>query len=187
MTAWLIFALISVGSLKLVTAATGAVTGGYEIDSGQNATISAHAVTKKVTNNHASGLGIYIPLNSATEWATYVSNAPAGVTVEDVASCGGVSVGGYCWYYPGVANQSCDTVCSGHGGCVDSGITWSNDLTNCKAVASAFFGAIGDPWVDGGLNYGCWKSTVGAQAVYFGSGTCSAVYGFAKRFCSCAN
>jgi hypothetical protein len=32
-----------------------------------------------------------------------------------VKSCDGVSVGGYCWYL-GAAGQSCNTVCSGHGG-----------------------------------------------------------------------
>lgn len=64
-------------------ATTGAVAGGYHIDSGQNATITAHSVTKKVTNNHASGLTIYVPLNTSTEWAAYVASPPPGVTVTN--------------------------------------------------------------------------------------------------------
>src|SRR3989338_4032982 len=38
-------------------------------------------------------------------------------------SCGGVSVGGACWYY-GLVNQSCDTVCAGHGGYSDATHTY---------------------------------------------------------------
>ena len=78
----MIFSFLSWG-----LAATGPVTGGYHIDHGDNAVIDAHGTKKKVTNNHASGLTIYVPTNTSTEWSTYVAKPPPGVTIEDVSIC----------------------------------------------------------------------------------------------------
>lgn len=57
-----------------------------------------------------------------------------------VSSCGGATVGGYCWY-TAVEFSSCDTVCASHGGCNLSGTKdyagSGGNMTNCLAVLNA--------------------------------------------------
>lgn len=77
--------LLALSIPTLGLAATGPVDNnkGYHIDHGDSAVIDAHGVKKKVTNNHPSGLTIYIPLNTSAEWASYVASPPPGVTVKN--------------------------------------------------------------------------------------------------------
>lgn len=76
---------------------TGLMNGGtgYLIDHGDNAVIDKHEIKKKVTNNHASGRAIFVPLNTSTEWSSFISNPPPGVTIEDVAEAVVQVVAGY--------------------------------------------------------------------------------------------
>ncbi len=173
-------------------ATTGAVTGGYHIDSGANATITAHSVTKKVTNSHASGLTIYIPLNSATEWSTYVANPPAGVLVENVATCGGVSVGGYCWYLS-APSASCDSTCSAHGGYNEATRTFAGDQganANCASVLDALLGssaAVVDLWMCSNGAIGCTNLSADRWRCMNAATTSSSSWTNIKRACACNN
>lgn len=109
-------------------AATGPVPGGYHIDHGESVVIDAHGVKKKVTSNHASGKTIYVPLNTQTEWTTFVANAPPGVTVEDVGCGTGAPItiflkSGSSWVVP---NDWCPTANTIHAIGGGGGGDWSN-------------------------------------------------------------
>lgn len=186
----LIFSCLLI-SVPHAFATTGAVTGGYHIDTGANATITAHSVSKKVTNNHVSGLTIYVPLNSSTEWSTFVAGPPSGVLVEDVVTCGGTTVGGYCWYY-GAAGDSCDTVCSTHGGTNAATISYvgsSGTDAQCQSVLAAF-GDNATFYQDScSTGWGCYSLTSPARRIRCADPvtTQSASNGIIRRVCACNN
>lgn len=80
------------------------------------------------------------------------------------ASCGGDVVGGYCWYQ-GLAGESCDTVCSAHGGYNEATRTFAGSAgtnANCESVLDAIgigsttVSDVAGPSADG---YGCGYST----------------------------
>jgi hypothetical protein len=71
-------------------------------------------------------------------WDVFPAYEPAGSTLPP-QRCGGVRVGGYCWYF-GAQGQSCDEVCASHGGYHDAtrfyaGSAGSN--SQCIAVLDA--------------------------------------------------
>ena len=53
----------------------------YSVAAGSTTYITEFGVCRWVRNNHASGLAIFVPTNSASEWSAFRSNPPAGVTV----------------------------------------------------------------------------------------------------------
>jgi hypothetical protein len=55
------------------------------VANGANKNISAFTVCAKITNAHASGKAIMIPLKTSGEWSSFRSNLPSGVTS---GSCG---------------------------------------------------------------------------------------------------
>lgn len=79
-------------------------------------------------------------------WDLYPDYEPAGSELPP-AQCGGVRVGGYCWYF-GAKGQSCDEVCAAHGGYHDAtrfyaGSTGSN--SQCTAVLNTLNAPAGLP------------------------------------------
>lgn len=71
--------------LKIVLAAAAAITltaaSGYQVNYNTTSTITEWNICKKVTNAHTSGKAIFVPTNTSTEWSTFRSKAPAGVTL----------------------------------------------------------------------------------------------------------
>lgn len=70
---------------------------------GQTYTINEHSTCRRVTNNHASGVQIFVPTKTAAEWSTggnaFMNATPAGVTISACGVCGdtancGPSAGG---------------------------------------------------------------------------------------------
>jgi len=68
----------------------------YQVNNGATVTIDEHGVCKIVTNNHASGLALFVPTNTASEWTTFRSNPPTGVTIGNDTCCGTPAVGTLC-------------------------------------------------------------------------------------------
>ena len=107
-------------------------------------------------------------------------------------TCGGSSVGGYCWYYAAVS-ESCDTVCSSRGGCNLAGTKdyagSAGTNANCGAVMSAL-GNTGAVYAvtDSSPGIGCYVSQFNTEAVGRVSSTtttCGDVFG--HRACACNN
>jgi hypothetical protein len=57
---------------------------GFAVNHSATQTITAFGVCKRVTNESATGLGLYVPTASAAEWQSFYANPPAGVAI---ASC----------------------------------------------------------------------------------------------------
>lgn len=123
---------------------------GYQVDYGQTKQIDTPEGCKKVTNNHASGLSIFVPTKTAPEWSSFSSHLPPGVTIADCVACGsgGYYYKGACWYmegavppnpYPCGSAVGCQTTCASRGGysnatrdVAGSGGT----LADCLAIAN---------------------------------------------------
>lgn len=58
----------------------------YSVSNGATQTIDEHGECRKVTNNHASGLAIFVPTKTSGEWASFRNNAPPSVIVA-ACSC----------------------------------------------------------------------------------------------------
>ena len=65
-------------------------------------TVTAFTITKSITNNHASGKALMIPIGTSTQWSQFYSNPPSGVTVANpsyhLTSTGRCNYTGACWY-----------------------------------------------------------------------------------------
>jgi hypothetical protein len=61
----------------MLTAATS-----HTVNYNTTATITEFSVCKTVKNLHATGLALFVPTNTSTEWSTFYGNPPAGVTVN---------------------------------------------------------------------------------------------------------
>jgi len=55
------------------------------VNFGANSNITAFTTCKKVTNNSATGLSVYVPTQSSAEWSSFYTNPPAGVAA---GTCG---------------------------------------------------------------------------------------------------
>lgn len=60
----------------------------YQVNNGSNTDIDEHGTCKNVANNHASGLALFVPTKTSSEWSTFRSNLPAGVTVSGCCNWG---------------------------------------------------------------------------------------------------
>jgi len=84
---------LSIGSILIfflsirVAVAIDPTEEGYRVGYGQSKEIDEHSVCKEVTNNHASGLDIFIPTKTSEEWENFCSSPPPGVTLEDCGPC----------------------------------------------------------------------------------------------------
>lgn len=108
-----------------------------------------------------------------------------------VATCAGISIGGYCWY-GGTASQSCDQACATHGGCNLSGTrdyAGSNGTVgNCQAVLDAVLGggAMGAPTSTTGYDVGCSMPSVFWRALFTSPATtCAGAVSTYIRVCAC--
>lgn len=121
---------------------------------------------------------------------------PFGFWKTPAATCGGVSVGGYCWYkgtaYP-FDGESCDTVCTGHGGC---NLTGTKDYAgsggstaNCTAVLNALSiaGSASDAALGAGMGCSVWNFGLGGNNYRDTSATttCGAGTSGTQRVCAC--
>lgn len=99
--------------------------------------------------NFSTSTGVISGTPSAAHAATnYLVTATNGtgstnvqISIEVTApfTCSGDAVGGYCWYF-GTNNQSCDTVCTSHGGYNAATRTYAGSdgsSSNCGAVMTA--------------------------------------------------
>jgi hypothetical protein len=110
--------------------------------------------------------------------------------INVVSGCGGASVGGYCWYF-GSYGDSCDDVCSDHGGTSTAGTVSyagsSGSNANCQAVAAAVSAGtwLGDCSDMYGI--GCAKDGNGKICREITNATTNgaAASGLNRRFCSC--
>jgi hypothetical protein len=81
-------------------------------------------------------------------------------------SCGGVKVGGYCWYF-GAAGANCDSTtgaCTGHGGYHTATLSYAgsggtND--NCASVLTALGAAASTIYAGDISNMGCYYISAG--------------------------
>jgi hypothetical protein len=128
---------------------------------------------------------------SVTATLTVGQTSSSTWTVTTI-NCAGYPAGGYCWY-AGAVNQSCDTVCTGHGGYNSATLTYagsSGTSANCQALSNYFF--------PGSSYYGDSTSSVGAGCFYRnGTGyvyhvtspvtNSSDYYSYMQRICACNN
>lgn len=56
------------------------------VNYGASQGITAHGVCRKITNNSGTGLAVYVPTITASEWQSFQDYPPAGVSLS---SCGG--------------------------------------------------------------------------------------------------
>lgn len=174
--------------------------------------INEHSVCRRVANNHASGSAIMVPTKNATEWSSganaFINALPAGVTTSACPSCGGASscvpstatgcgpgaacIGGSCWHY-GENGESCDTVCSGRGGCnlaatrdyAGSG----GSAANCQAVLTGLgiSGTVYDHVPAGVHPLGCFSVSGVFYRVTNHVTTCEYALASRRRVCACNN
>lgn len=199
MIGWRKLVLIATISLLCATGASEAADS-YTVNSGATSDITEHAVCKRVTNNHASGLSIFVPTKTSPEWASFYGSPPPGVTVVACpAACAGSSYGGYCWY-PLAQNSgiSCQTYCSnnGHGACNGSGMTFvetAGALTDCTNVmnlivpGSPYFATQDNSWRAGCTQFGTNSSKYLTQPLGCNLTHSFTGFGMYKSACACSN
>lgn len=111
-------------------------------------------------------------------------------TAPAVASCSGVQVGGYCWYY-GALGENCYSVCTAHGGCDLNGIlnyAGSNGSdANCVAVMDAL-GAPGGTVTSSSTAVGCeYRTSSSSRRRATSTTSCVAAGASSYIACSCVN
>ena len=144
-----------------------------------------------VTDGQVQGAEVAGPFPKPQTTTTTTSVTPT--TTTTVLTCGGKSVGGYCWYL-GALGASCTATCAAHGGVTDGTISFAGSggsIAQCNQVLSAIAPADPAPPTtdDGPLSVGCRTLSGGAGEWYWHSSptTQDAVEGIARRACSCAN
>lgn len=166
----------------------------YTVAYGTSESITSFETCAKVTNNSATNASVYVPTQTAVEWQSFRDHPPAGVTVGPC--CDGVMVGGYCWY-AGATGQSCNTVCSAHGGCNLAGtknyIGSGGTVAQCKVVGNAL-GFSGNVWnITNGHGayyaYGCTYVPANKEITRLAveATTCGAAQSAYRRICACNN
>lgn len=173
----------------------------YTIVNGATSDITEHTVCKQVTNNHASGLSIFVPTMTSPEWSSFYGSPPPGVTVVAcLAACAGSSYGGYCWY-PFAQNSgiSCQTYCSnnGHGACNGSGMTLvetaGGALADCTNVmnlivpGSPYSATQDNSWRAGCTQFGANSSKYVTQPLGCSLPHSSGGFGMYNSACACNN
>jgi len=129
------------------------------------------------------------------DWAGNLTSSQTATNIQAESGCGGVSVGGYCWYY-GDLGDSCDTTCTGNGGCDLVGTRdysgSGGNLTQCVAVLDALGRGVGlfpDSDFALGAGLGCdFYNDAGDTYRERDTGAttpCSASDGGSRRACAC--
>lgn len=101
---------------------------GYTVEPGQTRQITEHGICKMVTNTADTPL--FVPTKGFDEWANFRTVRPFSV-VEECVACEGYARDGYC-FYAGHATvyQTCNEVCSSHGGINAAGMDRLISRTN---------------------------------------------------------
>jgi hypothetical protein len=73
---------LSVTALALMSANS------YTVNHGTTVQVDEWSVCKQVTNNHASSQALFVPTKTATEWTTFYTHLPSGVTATDCCVSG---------------------------------------------------------------------------------------------------
>ena len=159
--------LAGMAAIALLTAASS-----YQINYGANQDITEWSVCKNVANSHASGKAIFVPTNTSTEWSTFYTNAPPGVTI---ANCGCAvtagsqtysTAGSYSFNVPCYNNLTVEVwgaggggagVASGNGG-AGGASTWDGGVLTANGGA----GATSNPGAGGTASGGTTNTTGGA-------------------------
>ena len=210
------------------------------VNIGANQSITAFSTCKKVTNNSSTGLSVYVPTTLASEWSSFYTSPPSGVTAGSCGcalpwggtisdgqsvtayqassvplgstcvsetracsgtvlsgsyqyascttpSCAGAAAGGYCWY-KAAKSQSCDALCSSHGGCNAAGVLAAGTSNATCDVAGT---ALGVPNFAGTTNLtlkeGCYDDLHAETARDTSGAICSATHNNLLRICACNN
>lgn len=149
--------------------------------SANSGTALAHGGSRTITNSAGGFSGTRDITCSNGAW-----NQSGG---SCTAACGGVSMGGYCWYY-GSTNQDCNTVCSSRGGCNVTGLQAygsGGTESSCNTLLSAL-GAAGTSTLNGGssASWGCGNAS-SLRIRYTASTTCGGAGPTFRRACACNN
>lgn len=132
----------------------------YQVNYGATVAITEHSVTRCVSNNHASGLAIFVPTKTSTEWASFYNSPPAGVTAGTCTTCAlpwGGSIGhGASVIAYSTATPTCTTSCAA----VSQTRTCTNgvlsgNFTNQSCADSTSVAHGGSCWRYGALNQSC--------------------------------
>lgn len=118
--------------------------------------------------------------------------APGENQVLDAASaddgCEGILVGGYCWYR-GSAGDSCDDVCTNHGGYNAATRTYAGDLgsnSNCVQVLDALSVPASSLTTVSGCTFGCENDTLVSDRTRCTDPTSSSDNDpYVERMCAC--
>ena len=65
----------------IAAAAHAAAADFHQVGYGATVDITEHAACRRVTNNHASGLPLFVPTKTATEWSAFYGSTVPGVSV----------------------------------------------------------------------------------------------------------
>ena len=110
--------------------------------------ITAHTTCKSITNNHTSGKALQIPIKTSTEWSSFYSHPPTGVTVGACAGadpCSGKSIG-----------QACAGTTALYAGVFDGGnymIMPSGCADDPRDPTCSGTDTVTKTWNDGGFNW----------------------------------
>lgn len=180
---------LSIAGINSATSVSVSGTGSPQISINGGAWATSGTIT--------NGQTLAVRLTSSASFST-ASTATVNVGgVTDIWSvttsgppCGGLSVGGYCWYL-GAGLANCDTVCSGHGGCNLAGTRdfagSGGSSANCTGVLDAFgIGTIGAPPSTTNNPSGCAAFSSTGRVRGSQTTTCAAGNVIAtRRLCAC--
>ncbi len=135
--------------------------------------------TEMFSESRGIGTGTKIALGAGTIAAIGGGIALISLTEDDSSNdngCGGIEIGGYCWYL-GAQGQSCDNVCASHGGYHEATRTYAGSegtSQNCYHILEAL-GAPPDsdgklPAMDS-IDSGCYSDWFGTTSVFWQRGT----------------
>lgn len=82
--------LLLTSTLLLSTLVEGATS--YKVIYNGVTQITEFNVCRVVSNNHATGLDLFVPTNSAAEWSAFVANPPAGVSLSNCLTATGGTI-----------------------------------------------------------------------------------------------
>jgi hypothetical protein len=71
---------VALVSLLFLAVAPAFAATSHQVNNGASLAITEFAACRLVTNNHASGLAIFVPTATSGEWSAFYGNVPAGVS-----------------------------------------------------------------------------------------------------------
>lgn len=137
-------------------------TDSYTLSNSSTQNITEWSTCKRVTNNHASGLSLFIPTKTNAEWTSFYTSPPPGVTVASCVTPGSqnyTTAGTYSFTVPAYTTLTVQVWGGGGGGGAGSG--FRNARTGCMVGVN----------LDGGVGgQSSWNSTLFANGGNGGGG-----------------